>query len=139
MNRRNQLGGVISFIVIGIILVSVAWLALYGLRQLATHQSEPPISTDIVATNNNESETSASGTEATSTDQSSRSNQSENSTSNSSNSENSSSDSDTQVASTNGDDTALPETGPVDMIAAALSAGILTFVGVAYYRSRFVL
>ena len=155
MKRVNQTGSIGVFVIVGAILVAISLAVLYGIRQNNLSQDGSPISSDLVASEsgnknsqNNTSQQSADqktnsqsggrgeartdvkieeSKKTTPTPESSHPQQSPSST--------------TPAPSTPSkqSDRGLPKTGPEDVAISAVAFGILTFLTVAYQRSRYLI
>ena len=155
MKRVNQTGSIGVFVVVGAILVAISLAVLYGIRQNNLSQDGSPISSDLVASEsgnknsqNNTSQQSADqktnsqsggrgeartdvkteeSKKTTPTPESSQSQQSPSST--------------TPAPSTPSKQSnkGLPKTGQEDVVVSAVAFGILTFLTVAYQRSRYLI
>ena len=118
MKRTNQIGSIGVFVIVGAILVAISLAVLYGIRQNNLSQDGAPISSDLVASENNNKNS-----------QNSTSQQSPSSTT------------PTPAPSTTSKQSngGLPKTGPEDVAVSAVAFGILAFLTVAYQRSRYLI
>ena len=155
MKRVNQTGSIGVFVVVGAILVAISLAVLYGIRQNNLSQDGSPISSDLVASDNNknsqnnstsqqpadqktnsqsggrgEARTDVKTEESKKTTPAPESSQSQQSPS-----------STTPAPSTPSkqSDKGLPKTGPEDVAVSAVAFGILAFLTVAYQRSRYLI
>ena len=156
MKRVNQAGSIGVFVVVGAVLVAISLAVLYGIRQNNLSQDGSPISSDLVASDNSNKNSQSNNTSQQSADQKTN-NQSggrgeartdvktEESkktapTPESSQSQQSpSSTTPTPSTSSKQSDKGLPKTGPEDVAVSAVAFGILTFLTVAYQRSRYLI
>lgn len=155
MKRVNQTGSIGVFVVVGAILVAISLAVLYGIRQNNLSQDGSPISSDLVASEsgnknsqNNTSQQSADqktnsqsgGRGEARTDVKTEESKKTTPTPESSHPQQSPS-STTPAPSTPSkqSDKGLPKTGPEDVAISAVAFGILTFLTVAYQRSRYLI
>ena len=155
MKRTNQTGSIGVFVVVGAILVAISLAVLYGIRQNNLSQDGSPISSDLVASEsgnknsqNNTSQQSADqktnsqsgGRGEARTDVKTEESKKTTPTPESSHPQQSPS-STTPAPSTPSkqSDKGLPKTGPEDVAISAVAFGILTFLTVAYQRSRYLI
>ncbi len=155
MKRVNQTGSIGVFVIVGAILVAISLAVLYGIRQNNLSQDGSPISSDLVASEsgnknsqNNTSQQSAdqktnsqsSGRGEARTDVKTEESKKTTPTPESSHPQQSPS-STTPAPSTPSkqSDKGLPKTGPEDVAISAVAFGILTFLTVAYQRSRYLI
>ena len=155
MKRTNQTGSIGVFVIVGAILVAISLAVLYGIRQNNLSQDGSPISSDLVASEsgnknsqNNTSQQSAdqktnsqsSGRGEARTDVKTEESKKTTPTPESSHPQQSPS-STTPAPSTPSkqSDKGLPKTGPEDVAISAVAFGILTFLTVAYQRSRYLI
>ena len=163
MKRINQTGSIGVFVVVGAILVAISLAVLYGIRQNNLSQDGSPISSDLVASENN-NKNSQNGTSQQSVDQKtnnqsggrgeartdvkteeskkttptptpSQSQQSPSSTTPTPAPAPAPAPSTTSKQSNGG----LPKTGPEDVAVSAVAFGILAFLTMAYQRSRYLI
>lgn len=156
MKRVNQAGLIGVFVVVGAILVAMSLAVLYGIRQNNLSQDGSPISSDLVASENINKNSQSSSTSQQSADKKTNSQsggrgeartdvKTEESkkttpTPESSQSQQSpSSTTPTPSTSSKQSDKGLPKTGPEDVAVSAVAFGILTFLTVAYQRSRYLI
>ncbi|WP_243812038.1 hypothetical protein LRM48_000760 [Candidatus Nanosynbacter sp. TM7-008] len=155
MKRVNQTGSIGVFVIVGAILVAISLAVLYGIRQNNLSQDGSPISSDLVASEsgnknsqNNTSQQSADqktnsqsgGRGEARTDVKTEESKKTTPTPESSHPQQSPS-STTPAPSTPSkqSDKGLPKTGPEDVAISAVAFGILTFLTVAYQRSRYLI
>lgn len=155
MKRVNQTGSIGVFVIVGAILVAISLAVLYGIRQNNLSQDGSPISSDLVASEsgnknsqNNTSQQSADqktnsqsgGRGEARTDVKTEESKKTTPTPESSHPQQSPS-STTPAPSTPSkqSDRGLPKTGPEDVAISAVAFGILTFLTVAYQRSRYLI
>ena len=155
MKRVNQTGSIGVFVIVGAILVAISLAVLYGIRQNNLSQDGSPISSDLVASEsgnknsqNNTSQQSADqktnsqsgGRGEARTDVKAEESKKTTPTPESSHPQQSPS-STTPAPSTPSkqSDKGLPKTGPEDVAISAVAFGILTFLTVAYQRSRYLI
>ena len=155
MKRTNQTGSIGVFVIVGAILVAISLAVLYGIRQNNLSQDGSPISSDLVASEsgnknsqNNTSQQSADqktnsqsgGRGEARTDVKTEESKKTTPTPESSHPQQSPS-STTPAPSTPSkqSDKGLPKTGPEDVAISAVAFGILTFLTVAYQRSRYLI
>ncbi len=155
MKRVNQTGSIGVFVIVGAILVAISLAVLYGIRQNNLSQDGSPISSDLVASEsgnknsqNNTSQQSADqktnsqsgGRGGARTDVKTEESKKTTPTPESSHPQQSPS-STTPAPSTPSkqSDKGLPKTGPEDVAISAVAFGILTFLTVAYQRSRYLI
>ena len=155
MKRVNQTGSIGVFVIVGAILVAISLAVLYGIRQNNLSQDGSPISSNLVASEsgnknsqNNTSQQSADqktnsqsgGRGEARTDVKTEESKKTTPTPESSHPQQSPS-STTPAPSTPSkqSDKGLPKTGPEDVAISAVAFGILTFLTVAYQRSRYLI
>ena len=157
MKRVNQAGSIGVFVIVGAILVAISLAVLYGIRQNNLSQDGSPISSDLVASENN-NKNSQNGTSQQSVDQKTnnqsggrgeartdvKTEESKKTTPTPAPSQSQQSPSSTTPApapsttsrQSNG---GLPKTGPEDVAVSVVAFGILAFLTVAYQRSRYLI
>lgn len=155
MKRVNQAGSIGIFVIVGAILVAISLAVLYGIRQNNLSQDGSPISSDLVASDNNKNSQNNS-TSQQSADQKTNSQsggrgeartdvkteESKKTTPTSESSQSQQSPSSTTPAPSTPSkqsDKGLPKTGPEDVAVSAVAFGILAFLTVAYQRSRYLI
>ena len=155
MKRVNQAGSIGVFVIVGAILVAISLAVLYGIRQNNLSQDGSPISSDLVASDNNKNSQNNS-TSQQSADQKTNSQsggrgeartdvkteESKKTTPTPESSHPQQSPSSTTPAPSTPSkqsDKGLPKTGPEDVAISAVAFGILTFLTVAYQRSRYLI
>ena len=152
MKRVNQTGSIGVFVVVGAILVAISLAVLYGIRQNNLSQDGSPISSDLVASDNNKNSQNNS-TSQQSADQKTNSQsggrgeartdvkteESKKTTPTPESSQSQQSPSSTTPAPSKQSDKGLPKTGPEDVAISAVAFGILAFLTVAYQRSRYLI
>ena len=155
MKRTNQAGSIGVFVVVGAILVAISLAVLYGIRQNNLSQDGSPISSDLVASDNNKNSQNNS-TSQQSADQKTNSQsggrgeartdvkteESKKTTPTPESSQSQQSPSSTAPAPSTPSkqsDKGLPKTGPEDVAVSAVAFGILAFLTVAYQRSRYLI
>ena len=156
MKRVNQAGSIGVFVVIGAILVAISLAVLYGIRQNNLSQDGSPISSDLVASENNNKNSQNNSTSQQSADQKTnnqsggrgeartdvKTEESKKTTPTPTPSQSQQLPSSTTPApstpskQSNG---GLPKTGPEDVVISAVTFGILAFLTVAYQRSRYLI
>ena len=157
MKRVNQTGSIGVFVVVGAILVAISLAVLYGIRQNNLSQDESPISSDLVASENNNKNSQNNSTSQQSADQKTnnqsggrgeartdvKTEESKKTTPTPESSQSQQSPSSTTPApstpSSKQSDKGLPKTGPEDVAVSAVAFGILAFLTVAYQRSRYLI
>ena len=153
MKRVNQAGSIGVFVVVGAILVAISLAVLYGIRQNNLSQDGSPISSDLVASENNNKNSQNNSTSQQSADQKTNSQsggrgeartdvkteESKKTTPTPESSHPQQSPSSTTPAPSKQSDKGLPKTGPEDVAISAVAFGILTFLTVAYQRSRYLI
>ena len=155
MKRVNQAGSIGVFVIVGAILVAISLAVLYGIRQNNLSQDGSPISSDLVASDNNKNSQNNS-TSQQSADQKTNSQsggrgeartdvkteESKKTTPTPESSQSQQSPSSTAPAPSTPSkqsDKGLPKTGPEDVAVSAVAFGILAFLTVAYQRSRYLI
>lgn len=155
MKRVNQAGSIGIFVIVGAILVAISLAVLYGIRQNNLSQDGSPISSDLVASDNNKNSQNNS-TSQQSADQKTNSQsggrgeartdvkteESKKTTPTPESSQSQQSPSSTAPAPSTPSkqsDKGLPKTGPEDVAVSAVAFGILAFLTVAYQRSRYLI
>ena len=155
MKRVNQAGSIGIFVIVGAILVAISLAVLYGIRQNNLSQDGSPISSDLVASDNNKNSQNNS-TSQQSADQKTNSQsggrgeartdvkteESKKTTPTPESSQYQQSPSSTTPAPSTPSkqsDKGLPKTGPEDVVVSAVAFGILAFLTVAYQRSRYLI
>ena len=155
MKRTNQTGSIGVFVIVGAILVAISLAVLYGIRQNNLSQDGSPISSDLVASENS-NKNSQNNTSQQSADQKTNSQsggrgeartdvkteESKKTTPTPESSHPQQSPSSTTPAPSTPSkqsDKGLPKTGPEDVAISAVAFGILTFLTVAYQRSRYLI
>ena len=159
MKRINQTGSIGVFVVVGAILVAISLAVLYGIRQNNLSQDGSPISSDLVASENN-NKNSQNGTSQQSVDQKTnnqsggrgeartdvKTEESKKTTPTPTPSQSQQSPSSTTPTPAPAPSTTskqsnggLPKTGPEDVAVSAVAFGILAFLTVAYQRSRYLI
>ena len=155
MKRVNQTGSIGVFVIVGAILVAISLAVLYGIRQNNLSQDGSPISSDLVASENG-NKNSQNNTSQQSADQKTNSQsggrgeartdvkteESKKTTPTPESSHPQQSPSSTTPAPSTPSkqsDKGLPKTGPEDVAISAVAFGILTFLTVAYQRSRYLI
>ena len=155
MKRVNQTGSIGVFVVVGAILVAISLAVLYGIRQNNLSQDGSPISSDLVASDNNKNSQNNS-TSQQSADQKTngqsggrgeartdvKTEESKKTTPTPAPSQSQQSPSSTTPAPSTPSkqsDKGLPKTGPEDVAVSAVAFGILAFLTVAYQRSRYLI
>ena len=155
MKRVNQAGSIGIFVIVGAILVAISLAVLYGIRQNNLSQDGSPISSDLVAPDNNKNSQNNS-TSQQSADQKTNSQsggrgeartdvkteESKKTTPAPESSQSQQSPSSTTPAPSTPSkqsDKGLPKTGPEDVAVSAVAFGILAFLAVAYQRSRYLI
>ena len=156
MKRVNQTGSIGVFVIVGAILVAISLAVLYGIRQNNLSQDGSPISSDLVASDNNKNSQNNS-TSQQSADQKTngqsggrgeartdvKTEESKKTTPTPESSQSQQSPSSTTPApstpSSKQSDKGLPKTGPEDVAVSAVAFGILAFLTVAYQRSRYLI
>ena len=152
MKRVNQAGSIGVFVVVGAILVAISLAVLYGIRQNNLSQDGSPISSDLVASDNNKNSQNNS-TSQQSADQKTngqsggrgeartdvKTEESKKTTPAPESSQSQQSPSSTTPAPSKQSDKGLPKTGPEDVAVSAVAFGILAFLTVAYQRSRYLI
>lgn len=157
MKRVNQAGSIGVFVIVGAILVAISLAVLYGIRQNNLSQDGAPISSDLVASENNNKNSQNNSTSQQSADQKTNSQsggrgeartdvkteESKKTTPASESSQSQQSPSSTTPApstpSSKQSDKGLPKTGPEDVAVSAVAFGILAFLTIAYQRSRYLI
>ena len=157
MRRVNQAGSIGVFVIVGAILVAISLAILYGIRQNNLSQDGSPISSDLVASENNNKNSQNNSTSQQSADQKTNSQsggrgeartdvkteESKKTTPTPESSQSQQSPSSTTPApstpSSKQSDKGLPKTGPEDVAVSAVAFGILAFLTVAYQRSRYLI
>ena len=159
MKRVNQAGSIGVFVVVGAILVAISLAVLYGIRQNNLSQDGSPISSDLVASENSNKNSQNNSTSQQSADQKTnnqsggrgeartdvKTEESKKTTPTSESSQSQQSPSSTTPAPSTPStpsrqsDKGLPKTGPEDVAVSAVAFGILTFLTVAYQRSRYLI
>lgn len=155
MKRVNQTGSIGVFVVVGAILVAVSLAVLYGIRQNNLSQDGSPISSDLVASDNNKNSqnnsTSQQSADQKTNNQSGgrgeartdvKTEESKKTTPTPESSQSQQSPSSTTPAPSTPSkqsDKGLPKTGPEDVAVSAVAFGILAFLTVAYQRSRYLI
>jgi archaellum component FlaD/FlaE len=157
MKRVNQTGSIGVFVVVGAILVAISLAVLYGIRQNNLSQDGSPISSDLVASENNNKNSQNNSTSQQSADQKTnnqsggrgeartdvKTEESKKTTPTPESSQSQQSPSSTTPApstpSSKQSDKGLPKTGPEDVAVSAVAFGILAFLAVAYQRSRYLI
>ena len=159
MKRVNQTGSIGVFVVVGAILVAISLAVLYGIRQNNLSQDESPISSDLVASENNNKNSQNNSTSQQSADQKTnnqsggrgeartdvKTEESKKTTPTPESSQSQQSPSSTTPAPSTPStpskqsDKGLPKTGPEDVAISAVAFGILAFLTVAYQRSRYLI
>lgn len=157
MKRVNQTGSIGVFVVVGAILVAISLAVLYGIRQNNLSQDGSPISSDLVASENNNKNSQNNSTSQQSADQKTngqssgrgeartdvKTEESKKTTPTPESSQSQQSPSSTTPApstpSSKQSDKGLPKTGPEDVAVSAVAFGILAFLTVAYQRSRYLI
>ena len=155
MKRVNQAGSIGVFVIVGAILVAISLAVLYGIRQNNLSQDGSPISSDLVASDNNKNSQNNS-TSQQSADQKTNSQsggrgeartdvkteESKKTTPAPESSQSQQPPSSTTPAPSTPSkqsDKGLPKTGPEDVAVSAVAFGILAFLTVAYQRSRYLI
>jgi hypothetical protein len=159
MKRINQTGSIGVFVVVGAILVAISLAVLYGIRQNNLSQDGSPISSDLVASENN-NKNSQNGTSQQSVDQKTnnqsggrgeartdvKTEESKKTTPTPTPSQSQQSPSSTTPTPAPAPSTTskqsnggLPKTGPEDVAVSAVAFGILAFLTMAYQRSRYLI
>ena len=155
MKRVNQAGSIGIFVIVGAILVAISLAVLYGIRQNNLSQDGSPISSDLVASDNNKNSQNNS-TSQQSADQKTNSQsggrgeartdvkteESKKTTPTPESSQYQQSPSSTTPAPSTPSkqsDKGLPKTGPEDVAISAVAFGSLAFLTVAYQRSRYLI
>ena len=152
MKRVNQAGSIGIFVIVGAILVAISLAVLYGIRQNNLSQDGSPISSDLVASDNNKNSQNNS-TSQQSADQKTngqsggrgeartdvKTEESKKTTPAPESSQSQQSPSSTTPAPSKQSDKGLPKTGPEDVAVSAVAFGILAFLTVAYQRSRYLI
>ena len=155
MKRINQTGSIGVFVVVGAILVAISLAVLYGIRQNNLSQDGAPISSDLVASENN-NKNSQNSTSQQSADQKTnnqsggrgeartdvKTEESKKTTPAPESSQSQQPPSSTTPAPSTPSkqsDKGLPKTGPEDVAVYAVAFGILAFLTVAYQRSRYLI
>ena len=124
MARTNQSGSVLSFVVIGVVLVALVLGGAYLVHQHATGSLNPPSSQQPASEPQNQSSDNQKASDTTNNKQPSSQTQS--------NQESSS-----QTTPQSSQSTAeLPQTGPSQNIATLLAVCLLSIAAVSYARSR---
>lgn len=159
MNRKYQEGGIVSFVVVGLVLVLVAMAALYFVRHNGADQSSVPIfaeNTDDsrdpgAQEGRSQQSTDSKNTEAKKDDKKpssdaenkpkndvdkSKNQSTGDSGSGSGDAKNGQSTPGSNAAPSDSKGSNLPTTGPEDTIGSVVAASSLTALAVAYYRSR---
>ncbi len=158
MKRVNQTGSIGVFVIVGAILVAISLAVLYGIRQNNLSQDGSPISSDLVASDNNNKNSQNNSTSQQPADQKTNSQsggrgeartdvkteESKKTTPAPESSQSQQSPSSTTPApstpsSSKQSDKGLPKTGPEDVTVSAVAFGILAFLTVAYQRSRYLI
>ena len=155
MKRVNQTGSIGVFVVVGAILVAISLAVLYGIRQNNLSQDGSPISSDLVASDNNKNSqnnsTSQQSADQKTNGQSSgrgeartdvKTEESKKTTPTPESSQSQQSPSSTTPAPSTPSkqsDKGLPKTGPEDAVIPAVAFGALAFLAVAYQRSRYLI
>lgn len=155
MKRVNQAGSIGVFVVVGAILVAISLAVLYGIRQNNLSQDGSPISSDLVASENSNKNSQSNNASQQSADQKTNSQsggrgeartdvktEESKTTPTPAPSQFQQSPSSTTPApstSSKQSDKGLPKTGPEDVAVSAVAFGILTFLTVAYQRSRYLI
>lgn len=157
MKRVNQTGSIGVFVIVGAILVAISLAVLYGIRQNNLSQDGSPISSDLVASENNNKNSQNNSTSQQSADQKTnnqsggrgeartdvKTEESKKTTPTPESSQSQQSPSSTTPApstpSSKQSDKGLPKTGPEDVAVSAVAFGILAFLTVAYQRSRYLI
>lgn len=159
MRRVNQAGSIGVFVIVGAILVAISLAVLYGIRQNNLSQDESPISSDLVASENNNKNSQNNSTSQQPADQKTngqssgrgeartdvKTEESKKTTPASESSQSQQSPSSTTPAPSTPStpskqsDKGLPKTGPEDVAISAVAFGILAFLAVAYQRSRYLI
>ena len=155
MKRVNQAGSIGIFVIVGAILVAISLAVLYGIRQNNLSQDGSPISSDLVASDNNKNSqnnsTSQQSADQKTNNQSGgrgevrtdvKTEESKKTTPASESSQSQQSPSSTAPAPSTPSkqsDKGLPKTGPEDVAVSAVAFGILAFLTVAYQRSRYLI
>ena len=155
MKRVNQTGSIGVFVIVGAILVAISLAVLYGIRQNNLSQDGAPISSDLVASENN-NKNSQNSTSQQSADQKTnnqsggrgeartdvKTEESKKTTPAPESSQSQQPPSSTTPAPSTPSkqsDKGLPKTGPEDVAVYAVAFGILAFLTVAYQRSRYLI
>ena len=155
MKRVNQAGSIGIFVIVGAILVAISLAVLYGIRQNNLSQDGSPISSDLVASDNNKNSqnnsTSQQSADQKTNGQSSgrgeartdvKTEESKKTTPTPESSQSQQSPSSTTPAPSTPSkqsDKGLPKTGPEDAVIPAVAFGALAFLAVAYQRSRYLI
>ena len=155
MKRVNQTGSIGVFVIVGAILVAISLAVLYGIRQNNLSQDGSPISSDLVASEsgnkNSQNNTSQQSADQKTNSQSGergeartdvKTEESKKTTPTPESSHPQQSPSSTTPAPSTPSkqsDKGLPKTGPEDVAISAVAFGILTFLTVAYQRSRYLI
>lgn len=158
MNRNTQSGAIGTFVIVGVVLVATALAVLYGVRQFTISQRVSPVPTDIelpsrgesTADNNQQSQQNEKRQEDKKSDASEniQSDQKDGDAEDKKANTGSDSKSETgkraETAVPSGStseaatpvDNSLPQTGPIDSMAAIVLLGGMTGITTAYVRSR---
>ena len=156
MKRTNQTGSIGVFVIVGAILVAISLAVLYGIRQNNLSQDGSPISSDLVASENNNKNSQNNSTSQQPADQKTngqsggrgeartdvKTEESKKTTPTPAPSQPHQSPSSTTPAPSapsKQSDKGLPKTGPEDVAVSAVAFGILAFLTVAYQRSRYLI
>lgn len=156
MKRVNQAGSIGVFVVVGAILVAISLAVLYGIRQNNLSQDGSPISSDLVASENNNKNSQNNSTSQQSADQKTngqssgrdeartdvKTEESKKTAPTPESSQSQQSPSSTTPAPSvpsKQSDKGLPKTGPEDVTVSAVAFGVLAFLTVAYQRSRYLI
>ena len=150
MKRVNQAGSIGVFVVVGAILVAISLAVLYGIRQNNLSQDGSPISSDLVASENNNKNSQNNSTSQQSADQKTNGQsggrgeartdvKTEESKKTTPTPESSQSQQTPSSTPSKQSDKGLPKTGPEDVAVSAVAFGILAFLTVAYQRSRYLI
>ena len=155
MKRVNQTGSIGVFVIVGAILVAISLAVLYGIRQNNLSQDGSPISSDLVASEsgnkNSQNNTSQQSADQKTNSQSGgrgeartdvKTEESKKTTPAPESSQSQQSPSSTTPAPSTPSkqsNKGLPKTGQEDVVVSAVAFGILTFLTVAYQRSRYLI
>lgn len=144
MKRTNQAGSIGVFVVVGAILVVASLAVLYGVRQSALSQNTSPISSDLVVSEEKKDNGPKRGQNSKNSELTNKKSNDQQSGRGEARSEVKTEDVKPENTSKNSSqssaqpDKGLPKTGPESLVFSALGVGILAFLTVTYYKSRYL-